>query len=134
VQLLKIHTDLGNRKAVSELVVDLVGERIIPCPAGMLAVPSRPHESVEWDPPHIPAGELRVVVDRKVQLSASFTVLPQLKFYVPGCASSRIGVVFMCRVCGLRHARHRIHGLYSPAVEVVTRLRRRISQGCSIEC
>lgn len=66
---------MGNGKTVSELIVDLVGERIIPCPAGMLAVPSRPHETIEWDPPHIPAGELRVLVDKKVSVLHPFRPL-----------------------------------------------------------
>ncbi|EKM53226.1 uncharacterized protein PHACADRAFT_210920 [Phanerochaete carnosa HHB-10118-sp] len=59
----RVTRDIG--KPVSNLVIDLIGERIIPCPLGSLAVPSRPHEVIEWDPPHIPAGELRVQVDRK---------------------------------------------------------------------
>lgn len=58
--------DLGAAYPVSELVVDLIGERIIPCAERTLAVPSHPHEVIEWDPAHAPAGELRVVVDRKV--------------------------------------------------------------------
>ena len=63
----EIASDLGSGKSVAELALDLVGERIIACPAGMLAVPSRPHESVEWDSPHVPAGELRALVDKRVR-------------------------------------------------------------------
>lgn len=78
---------MGRGKAVSELAVDLVGERIIPCPAGMLAVPSRPHETIEWDPPHIPAGELRVLVDKKVSVcySTERLILNSLVLGSAGC-------------------------------------------------
>ena len=56
--------DIG--QPVTELAVDLIGERIIPCSSGTLAVPSHPHEILEWDPPHYPASEMRLVIDRKV--------------------------------------------------------------------
>ncbi|KAJ3536167.1 hypothetical protein NM688_g6872 [Phlebia brevispora] len=56
--------DLGS--PVAELSIDLIGERIIPCASGSLAVPSHPHEVLEWDPPHYPAGEMRFIIDRKV--------------------------------------------------------------------
>ena len=57
--------DLGNGYAVRELVVDLIGERIVPCSERALCVPSHPHEVIEWDASHSPAGEMRIVVDRK---------------------------------------------------------------------
>ncbi|KAI0700338.1 beach-domain-containing protein [Cytidiella melzeri] len=62
----KVIKDLGSAGAVCELVVDMIGERIIPCAERNLAVPSHPHEVVEWDPGYAPAGELRVLVDKKV--------------------------------------------------------------------
>jgi len=40
-----------------------MGDKMIPCPEGMLCVPQNPHESVEWRPG---SAELRVVVDHKV--------------------------------------------------------------------
>jgi WD40 repeat protein len=58
--------DLGGSNAVRELVVDVIGERIIPCAERTLVVPSHPHEVVEWDAAHAPAGELRIAVDKKV--------------------------------------------------------------------
>ena len=51
---------------MAELAVDLIADRILPCAAGAIAVPSHPHEMLEWDSPHSPAGEMRFVVDRKV--------------------------------------------------------------------
>lgn len=62
----KLIRDLGNSNAVRELVIDMISERIIPCGERTLAVPSHPHEVIEWDAVHAPAGELRVLVDRKV--------------------------------------------------------------------
>ena len=40
-----------------------MGDKLVPCPEGMLNVPQYPHESVEW---RIGSAELRVVVDHKV--------------------------------------------------------------------
>ena len=34
--------------AVQNITVDPIGDRIFPHPAGILSVPSRPHEHVEW--------------------------------------------------------------------------------------
>ena len=50
-------------------MIDTIGERIIPCPDGVLCVPSHPDEQVEWGPKRDGmngADELRVVVDQKV--------------------------------------------------------------------
>lgn len=44
----------------------MIGEKIVPCGERTLAVPSHPHEVIEWDASHAPDGELRVLVDRKV--------------------------------------------------------------------
>ncbi|KAK7049866.1 Beige protein-like 1 [Paramarasmius palmivorus] len=54
--------DLGPRVPVKGLVLDMVGERVIPCPQGVVCVPSHPHEQVEWTI----GGDLRVTVDQKV--------------------------------------------------------------------
>jgi hypothetical protein len=44
-------------------MLDTVGEKIIPCPEGVLCVPLHPHEQIEWHPG---GTELRVTVDQKV--------------------------------------------------------------------
>lgn len=61
-------SDLGAGKPVHDLTVDMIGERVIPCPKGILVFPSRPHESIEWNSGQGPTGDLRVIVDRKVSL------------------------------------------------------------------
>ncbi|KAA1472737.1 beach-domain-containing protein [Dentipellis sp. KUC8613] len=61
--------DLPGGAPVRELVVDLIGERVIPHPEGVLSVPGYPHEQVEWGfsrSGRAAARELRVLVDRKV--------------------------------------------------------------------
>ncbi|KAJ7130393.1 beach-domain-containing protein [Mycena epipterygia] len=58
--------DLGPAVPVRELVVDMIGERIIPCSEGFLCVPWRPHERLEWGTTRAAAGQLRYVVDQKV--------------------------------------------------------------------
>ena len=40
-----------------------MGDKMVPCPEGMLSVPQYPHEGVEW---RTGSAELRVVVDHKV--------------------------------------------------------------------
>jgi len=64
-----ISVDLGTNCTVRELILDNIGEKIIPCPEGVLCVPLYPHEQVEWGPRRVGirgGGELRVVVDQKV--------------------------------------------------------------------
>ncbi|KAI8986856.1 beach-domain-containing protein [Trametes punicea] len=58
--------ELGPDQAVRELVLDLIGQQVVPCPDGMLCVPSRPHEAVLWDSGPTSVGNLKVIVDRKV--------------------------------------------------------------------
>ncbi|KAJ6565477.1 beach-domain-containing protein [Mycena vulgaris] len=58
--------DLGPMVPVRELVVDMIGERMIPCPEGFLCVPWRPHERLEWGTTRAAAGQLRYVIDQKV--------------------------------------------------------------------
>ena len=50
-----------------ELVLDLIGQQVIPCPEGMICVPSRPHEGIVWEGGPASTGSLKVVVDRKVR-------------------------------------------------------------------
>ncbi|KAJ7151346.1 beach-domain-containing protein [Mycena crocata] len=58
--------DLGPTVPVRELVMDLIGERMIPCAEGVLCVPWRPHERLEWGTTRAAAGQLRYVIDQKV--------------------------------------------------------------------
>ncbi|KAF7343336.1 hypothetical protein MVEN_01765900 [Mycena venus] len=59
-------SDLGPTVPVRELVMDMIGDRMIPCPEGVLVVPWRPHERLEWGITRAAAGQLRYVVDQKV--------------------------------------------------------------------
>ena len=61
-----ISSDLGSNIPVRNLVIDMIGEKILPCPAGVLFVPSHPHKQIERSASHSGAKELRVVVDHKV--------------------------------------------------------------------
>ncbi|KAJ3010240.1 hypothetical protein NUW54_g2543 [Trametes sanguinea] len=58
--------ELGPDQPVRELVLDIIGQQVVPCPDGMLCVPSRPHEGVFWDSSPASVGALKVIVDRKV--------------------------------------------------------------------
>ncbi|OSD07923.1 beach-domain-containing protein [Trametes coccinea BRFM310] len=58
--------ELGKDQPVRELVLDIIGQQVVPCPDGMLCVPSRPHEGVFWDSSPASIGALKIVVDRKV--------------------------------------------------------------------
>lgn len=57
------HPDLGPTVPIRDLVLDTMGDRMIPCREGMLSLSQCPHESVEWS---LGSTELRVVVDHKV--------------------------------------------------------------------
>ncbi|KAJ7454045.1 beach-domain-containing protein [Mycena galericulata] len=59
-------SDLGPTVPVRELVVDMIGEKIIPCPDGVLCAPWRPHERLEWGSTRAAAGQLRYAIDQKV--------------------------------------------------------------------
>ncbi len=61
--LLIIFQDLGPTVPVRELVLDILSDKIHPCPEGVLSVPKYPHEQIEWGSG---SAELRVVVDHKV--------------------------------------------------------------------
>ncbi|TFK36229.1 hypothetical protein BDQ12DRAFT_737089 [Crucibulum laeve] len=54
--------DLGPTVPVRELIPDVIGDKVIPCPAGVLSVPMYPHEQVEWQAGHT---QLRLVIDHK---------------------------------------------------------------------
>jgi len=56
-------TDLGPTTPVHELVPDIITEKIMPCPEGVLCTPQHPHEHIEWGSG---SGELRVLIDQKV--------------------------------------------------------------------
>ncbi|PPQ75051.1 hypothetical protein CVT24_010464 [Panaeolus cyanescens] len=55
--------DLGPSTPVRELVPDYVGERMIPCPEGVLCLPQHPNEHIEW---RSGSTELRVVIENRV--------------------------------------------------------------------
>ncbi|KAF4609487.1 hypothetical protein D9613_012349 [Agrocybe pediades] len=55
--------DLGPGNAVRELVPDLVTEKIMACPEGVLCLPQHPHEHIEW---RVHSAELRIIIDSKV--------------------------------------------------------------------
>jgi hypothetical protein len=55
--------------AVQNITVDPMGERIFPHPTGILSVPSRPHERVEWGfgrGGRAAASQLRTLIDGQV--------------------------------------------------------------------
>ncbi|KAG7440786.1 beach-domain-containing protein [Guyanagaster necrorhizus] len=58
--------DLGPAVPVCELVFDMIGEKIIPCPDGNLCIPHHPHEQIEWGASRVGGGELRLLVDNRV--------------------------------------------------------------------
>lgn len=63
---------LGRGSAVKALVADLIAERVLSYPAGVLANPNHPDERVEWGPSRTgraSAPELRLVVDGRIQKS-----------------------------------------------------------------
>ncbi|VDB88447.1 unnamed protein product [Peniophora sp. CBMAI 1063] len=63
---------LGRGFAVKALVADLIAERVLSYPAGVLANPNHPDERVEWGPSRTgraSAPELRLVVDGRIQKS-----------------------------------------------------------------
>ncbi|KAJ3889803.1 BEACH domain-containing protein [Lentinula edodes] len=67
VQVSRCFKDSGPNVPVTSLVLDMIGEKILPCPAGVLFVPWHPHElEVEWAMSCTGAKEVRVVVDHKV--------------------------------------------------------------------
>ncbi|KAF5370942.1 hypothetical protein D9615_009793 [Tricholomella constricta] len=63
VQASRCFKDLGENTPVRVLALDVIGEKIIPCPEGVLCAPLHPHEQVEW---RTGGNELRLVVDSKV--------------------------------------------------------------------
>jgi len=66
--LTSLNPDLGPNVPVRELCFDMIGEKVIPCPEGVLCVPSYPHEQVEWQSGRT---DLRLTVDHKVSLLAA---------------------------------------------------------------
>ncbi|CAK5278628.1 unnamed protein product [Mycena citricolor] len=58
--------ELGTGNPVRELVMDPIADRMLACPEGVLVVPGRPHERVEWGTTRAAAGQLRYVIDQRV--------------------------------------------------------------------
>ncbi|KAJ3732688.1 hypothetical protein DFJ43DRAFT_1131718 [Lentinula guzmanii] len=44
----------------------MIGEKILPCPPGILYVPSHPHEHISWTTTRTGAKEIRLSIDHKV--------------------------------------------------------------------
>ncbi|KAF4607270.1 hypothetical protein EYR38_001331 [Pleurotus pulmonarius] len=65
-QATRCFRDLGSTVPVRELVLDNIGERVLPYPEGVLSFPHHPHEQIEWGPSRTTGGALRAVVDHKV--------------------------------------------------------------------
>lgn len=85
-----LYTDLGSDQPVSELVLDIIGQQVVPCPDGMLCVPSRPHEAVLWDSSAASTGALQVVVDRKVGTHVYYSTINTLTPYYRYLKSSNL--------------------------------------------
>lgn len=66
-------TDIGEHVVVHDLVIDNIGERIIPCTQRSLVCPSSPHEQIQWDATTSGGDQLRALVDNKVHSS----ILPE---------------------------------------------------------
>jgi hypothetical protein len=63
------HSAVVECVAVQNITVDPIGEKIFPHPTGILSVPSRPHERVEWGfgrSGRAAASQLRTLVDGQV--------------------------------------------------------------------
>ncbi|KAL0958994.1 hypothetical protein HGRIS_014308 [Hohenbuehelia grisea] len=58
--------DLGVTVPVRTLFLDMIGERVLPCPEGMLYLPYHPHEEIEWGPARTTGGALRLLVDHRI--------------------------------------------------------------------
>lgn len=111
--------DLGANTSVRELILDAIGEKIIPCPEGVLCAPLHPHEQVEW---RSGGTELRIVVDHKVQCYYPYKDLPLNHFFIyTGRASHRERILQLCSICGFRQFDHRLKRLYRPTMEDLTR-------------
>lgn len=102
--------DIGADTPVRDLTVDMIGERVIPHPEGVLSVPSVPHEQIEWGWSRTgraaPEG-LRVVVDRKVSSHHSFPKCISLMHF-SGCPSHRRHRLYLCYLSRLRQSHYRL--------------------------
>jgi hypothetical protein len=62
--------------SVQNLTVDAFGEKIIPHPAGILSLPSHPHEQVEWGFSHsgrAATSQLRILIDSRVRQCCDYS-------------------------------------------------------------
>jgi WD40 repeat protein len=89
--------DLGPNQPVCRLVLDMISEKIIPCPEGVLCAPMYPHEQVEWGPARSGIGELRLVVDRKVYVFTLWN--SSLQSLIPVTTHSQVVQVIEAAYC-----------------------------------
>jgi hypothetical protein len=71
---------------VREILLDPVGDKVIPCPQGSLTVPLYPHEQIEWC---LDTKELRALVDHKVSCYFTSNLFPGDFSVFLGGASAR---------------------------------------------
>ena len=55
--------DLGPARPIRDFVLDSSGDKLLPCPGGVVHLPGSPHEFVEWSSS---SSDIRLVVDQKV--------------------------------------------------------------------
>lgn len=93
---------------VRELVLDNIGERVLPYPEGVLSFPHHPHEQIEWGPSRTTGGALRAVVDHKVRSYFSFLNNGGLSADLPvlGHASHRGCLLYLRFFRGCELPRH----------------------------
>lgn len=108
--------DLGPNVPVRDLTIDMIGERVIPHPDGILSVPLYPHERVEWGfsrTGRAAAVELRAVVDRK-ESGSSLSLRPvRLICILPVGGSSHRGIrLYMRGVSRFRQSGHWVERPY----------------------
>lgn len=87
--------DIGEHVVVHDLVIDNIGERIIPCTQRSLVCPSSPHEQIQWDATTSGGDQLRALVDNKVVQVVEFASVTCAAFadsrnLVTGCSDTTV--------------------------------------------
>ena len=109
-------SDLGPEQPVHDLILDLIGQQVIPCPGGTLYVPSRPHEGVSWDSSVGSTGALKVILDRKVTLHTYDKRPADGLRCETGFAGRRICLLFLRHLRRPRYLGHRLHRQHGPTL------------------
>ena len=89
---------------VASLSIDMVSERVIPCPQGFTSVPSFPHEQVAWG---FADQSVKLLVDKKVTSHEVCSLSDDLKFDHLGDSSCRVSSVYLRCFCRFRSFCHR---------------------------